>query len=265
MPHPASRQPLFPKKSLGQNFLQDPNTIRKIARALQAEDGAAVVEIGPGTGALTEVLLPRFPDLLALEVDQRAVAYLNESMPALDVRHQDVLDVDWAEVSAEKGQPLHVIGNLPYYITTPILFGLLDARAHLREAVLMMQLEVAQRIVAVPRTKDYGILSVLVQLQAVPELLFRVSRNVFYPKPDVTSAVLRLTFPQKPSGEVDPEFVREVVRTAFNQRRKTLHNSLRKWTREAGITLPHGWHRARAEELTPQDFVTLAHFLQEHR
>ncbi len=263
MAHSSSPQPPSPKKSLGQNFLQDPNTVRKIAGSLEAEPGAAVVEIGPGTGALTGALLERFPDLTALEIDERAVAYLLEEWPALDVRHGDVLEVDWAALAAEKGGPLHVIGNLPYYITTPILFGLLEARAHLREAVLMMQLEVAQRIVAAPRSKTYGILSVLVQLQARPELLFRVSPNVFYPRPDVTSAVLRLTFPEAEPLE-DAAFVREVVRAAFNQRRKTLHNSLHAWTREGGVELPKKWKRARAEALSPQDFVDLAQYLREH-
>ncbi|GIV58871.1 MAG: hypothetical protein KatS3mg042_1784 [Rhodothermaceae bacterium] len=117
-----------PRKSLGQNFLTDPNVARKIVGALRAPEGAAVVEIGPGTGALTGLLHERFPDLTALEVDDRAVALLRERFPGLDVRHADVLDVDWAALAREKGRPLYVIGNLPYYITSEILFGLLDAR-----------------------------------------------------------------------------------------------------------------------------------------
>jgi 16S rRNA (adenine1518-N6/adenine1519-N6)-dimethyltransferase len=255
---------ISPKKSLGQNFLTDPNTARKIAASLRVPDGVHVVEIGPGTGAMTEILAGHYPDMTAIEIDERAVAVLRDRLPALDVRRQDVLEVDWAALARERAGPLYVIGNLPYYITSPILFGLLDAHRDVAEAVLMMQLEVAARIVAVPRTKAYGILSVVIQRYAQPELLFRVSRNVFYPKPDVTSAVLRLGFH---GGGVDPHegveasFFREVVRAAFNQRRKTLRNSLHAWTKDRGIDLPEAWASARAEELDPETFVELAQYL----
>ena len=255
-----------PRKSLGQNFIQDPNTIRKIAASLRAPAGAPVVEIGPGTGALTEVLCERHPGLTALEVDERAVDHLRRMLPGLDVRHVDVLEADWGALAREKGGALYVIGNLPYNITSPILFGLLDARAHLEEAVVMMQREVAERLVAAPRTKAYGILSVQVQLFSAPELLFQVSRHVFYPKPDVTSAVVRLTFEAPPvdaAEGLDPSMLRRVVRSAFNQRRKTLRNSLSPWTRERGIPLPEQWRRRRAEELTPEEFVDLARYLQD--
>lgn len=222
-----------------------------------------MVEIGPGVGALTGVLLERYPNLIALEVDERAVTLLREQFPSLDVRHQDVLEVDWAALAAERGGRLHVIGNLPYYITSPILFALLEARPDVREAVVMMQLEVAERLVAVPRTKAYGILSVLFQLYATPELLFRVSRNVFFPKPDVTSAVVRLAFDAEapPVSGDEAERLRAVVRAAFNQRRKTLRNSLRRWTRDQGLALPPGWDRRRAEELAPGEFIELTRYL----
>ena len=256
-------RPTFdPKQSLGQNFLHDPNIIRKIAASLRAPESAAVAEIGPGTGALTEELLKTHPRLTALEIDQRAVAHLKQVLPALDVRHQDVLDVDWPVLAAELGAPLYVIGNLPYNLTSPILFDLLDARAHLAEAVLMVQKEVAERFVAVPRTKAYGILSVLVQQWAEPELLFDVSPNVFYPRPDVTSAVVRLTFGEaERTPNVDPEWLRTLVRAAFGQRRKMLRNSLRAWTKDLGIGFPHDWDRKRAEALSPEDFAELARHL----
>ena len=255
--------PIQPKKHLGQNFLRDPNTARKIVAALQAPPDAPVVEIGPGTGALTELLRERYPRLTAIEVDARAVAHLRAAYPDLDVRQQDVLEVEWAALAAEQGAPLYVIGNLPYYLTSPILFSLLEARRHLREAVVMMQREVAERLVAVPRTKAYGILSVFTQLYARPDLLFNVSRNVFFPKPDVTSAVIRLGFEPDDArvAGVDPALLQQVVRAAFNQRRKTLHNSLSRWTREGGLDLPHDWARRRAEELTPEAFVELTQYL----
>jgi 16S rRNA (adenine1518-N6/adenine1519-N6)-dimethyltransferase len=249
-----------PKKSLGQHFLRDPNTIRKIADALGAPPEAPVVEIGPGTGALTAVLAERYARLAALEVDARAVAHLAETLPAVDVRQQDVLEADWPALAAEVGGPLWVIGNLPYYITSPILFGLLGARAHLRRAVLMMQKEVAERLVAVPRTKAYGILSVQTQLWSRPSLLFEVSRHVFFPKPDVTSAVVALDF-DGPAPDVDPEALRRVVRAAFNQRRKTLRNSLKAVAAEAGREVPEAVSGLRAEALAPADFVALTHAL----
>ncbi len=257
---------LQPKKSLGQNFLSDPNTARKIVGALRAVPGDPVVEIGPGTGALTGFLLELFENLCALEVDQRAVALLNERWPALNVRHADVLDVNWQALSHEQGGPLHVIGNLPYYITSQILFRLLDAGPCISEAVVMMQLEVAERLVALPRTKAYGILSVAVQLAAQPEILFRVSPNVFFPKPDVTSAVVRLSF--LPTPLVLPEeaaFVRRLVRQAFNQRRKTLRNSLAELTREQALVLPADVESRRAEELSPEGFIDLARWIMRHK
>lgn len=248
-----------PKKSLGQNFLRDPNTVRKIVEALEAPAGAAVVEIGPGTGAMTGELASRYPGLTALEVDARAVAHLHETLPGVDVRHADVLEVDWARLAEEKGGPLWVIGNLPYYITSPILFGLLDAGAVLARAVLMMQKEVAQRLVAVPRTKAYGILSVQTQLWSEPSLLFGVGRNVFFPKPDVESAVVRLDF-GGPVPNIDREKLRTLVRAAFNQRRKTLRNAL-KGIAPAGGGLPDAVAARRAEELAPEEFVSLARHL----
>jgi 16S rRNA (adenine1518-N6/adenine1519-N6)-dimethyltransferase len=251
-----------PKKSLGQNFLRDPNTVRKIVGSLEADAETPVVEIGPGTGALTGLLLERFERVTALEVDERAVALLRETYPALDVRHQDVLETGWAALAEEAGAKLSVVGNLPYYITSPILFGLLDARAHLSEAVVMMQLEVAERLVAEPRSKAYGAPSVLVQLLSTPRLLFKVSRNVFFPKPAVTSAVVRLEFDAEATarrlGGVDVELVRALVRSAFGQRRKTLRNSLGAWTRERGMSLPEGFAARRAESLTSDEFVALA-------
>lgn len=261
----TQRVPFRPKQSLGQNFLHDPNVGRKIVDALRAPEEAPVVEVGAGTGALTEALQKRYDRLTAVEIDERAVDVLRRRFPGLDVRQQDVRTLDWAALAAEKGRPLYVISNMPYYLTSPLLFALLEAREHVREAVLTMQKEVAERIVAEPRTKAYGILSVVMQLYAAPELLFDVSRNVFYPRPDVTSAVVRFTYrpPAEDSFDVDPEWLRTVVRSGFNQRRKMLRNSLSTWTKERGVELPDDWGRRRPEALAPEDFVALAQYLDE--
>lgn len=254
-----------PRKSLGQHFLRDPNVARKIVAALRAPRDAHVVEIGPGEGALTGLLRDRFAAFTAIEIDARAVAFLREAHPGIDVRQMDVLEADWRALAQEKGAPMFVVGNLPYNMTSPILFRLLDARDVVQEVVAMMQREVAERLVAVPRTRAYGILSVFFQAMARPEKLFQVSPQVFYPRPAVTSAVVRLTFAGKetaPEG-VETAFFRDVVRTAFNRRRKTLRNSLERWTKgAAGVVLPDGLEARRPEELTPEEFVALARYLK---
>ena len=251
-----------PRQSLGQNFLTDPNTLRKIADALDAPSGASVVEIGPGTGALTAELAKRYPKLVAIEVDERAVNQLGQTLPKVDVRQQDVLQVSWNKLADELGEPLHVIGNLPYNLTTPILFDLIDARRSIEQAVIMVQKEVAERFVASPKTKAYGILSVQLQHFSSPEQLFDVSRNVFYPQPDVTSSIVRIRF-DKPQSDVDDSWFKEVVRTAFGKRRKMLRNSLRAWTKDRGIDFPNEWGRRRPETLTAEEFAYLASYLQE--
>lgn len=256
-------QSIRPLKHLGQNFLTDQNIARKIVAAVPAPPDARVVEIGPGTGALTALLAERFPDLVALEVDERAVAVLRERMPSLDVRTVDVLRFDWHSLALERseGGPLHVVGNLPYYITSQILFGLLEARDVIASAVVMMQLEVAERIVSAHGSRTYGILSVILQRYAHIELLFRVSQNVFYPRPDVTSAVVRFTFNREDEEQVPFELFREIVRSAFNQRRKTLRNSLSELLDRHGLELPAEWSARRAEQLSPDEFVALTRFV----
>ena len=257
--------PFRPKQSLGQNFLHDPNMAEKIVGTLTAPPEAHVVEVGAGTGVLTERLAERHDRLTALEIDERAVEVLRERVPEADVRETDVRETDWAALADEKGGPLRVISNTPYYLTSPILFALLRQRQHLAEAVLTMQKEVAERIVAEPSTKAYGILSVLLQLFAEPDLRFTVPPQVFSPQPDVTSAVVRIRFgPDTEPEGLHFDDVRRYVRAAFNQRRKMLRNSLSAWTKEQGVGFPNDWGRKRAEALTPDEFATLARHLDAH-
>ncbi len=254
--------PFIPRKRFGQHFLVDPNLAAKIVGTLAAPPDAPVVEIGPGTGALTKFLLQRYKDFTAVEVDERAVAYLEAAYESLCVSHGDILALDWAALSTAKGGRLHVIGNLPYNITSPILFALLRHRQALSQAVLMMQREVAQRIVAKPKTKQYGIPSVLAQLYASVKLLFRVPQSVFVPKPAVESAIIRLRFDKAEVHNIDHELLRSIVRAAFGQRRKVLRNSLYYWTRGKGIALPDDWGCLRAEDIAPEGFVALARHIQ---
>lgn len=243
-----------PKKSLGQHFLIDENIITKIADAIPAKVGDRVIEIGPGTGALTAALVERYDDLLAVELDERAIEVLNKKFDNLIIHHQNVLDVDWEQLSPGKAQT-HVVGNLPYYITSQILFSLLEQRTALSDAILMMQKEVAERLVADIRTKDYGILTVQTRLMSTPEILFPVSRQCFKPQPNVDSAMVKLTFDQKALNCSDKN-LKTVVRTAFNQRRKKLSNALKPLVPKE--QLPEGFNfDKRAEAWPPSEYEKL--------
>lgn len=247
------------KKSLGQHFLTDKNIVFKIIDAIKAKQADRIIEIGPGTGALTRWLVEKFDDVHAIELDQRAVELLGKEMPTLKIHHKDILKVNWSEFIASRSQT-YVVGNLPYYITSPILFDLLENRDLFSGAILMMQKEVAERLVAKHSSKQYGILSVQTQLFSSVELLFDVSRNSFSPPPKVTSSVVRLTF-NKPSLGISDISLKKVVRTAFNQRRKKLSNSLKP---VLGDYLPAGFDfDKRAEHWEPETYAKLAEHLEQ--
>jgi 16S rRNA (adenine1518-N6/adenine1519-N6)-dimethyltransferase len=254
-----------PKKSLGQNFLIDRNISAKIVREFAPMPDDLVVEIGPGEGALTEMLVESGCRLVAIELDNRLAVRLRERYGArIDVIEQDVLATDLGAISYRYNvEKIRVIGNIPYYITSPIIFHLIDNRSSVRDAMLMMQREVADRLVAQRRTKDYGILSIAAQTYSRPKLLFNVGPKCFYPPPRVTSAIVHFPF-QDMDGIAGIERAhRAIVRASFNQRRKTLRNSLaqlipdgndrERILQEAGIGPGQ-----RAEELTPEDFIRLA-------
>lgn len=247
-----------PRKSLGQHFLTDHNILDKIARSPASGPDTPVIEIGPGTGALTHYLLKKYRHLAVIEVDSRAVDVLHDTFPELEIIGRDILEVEWSDVIKDE-TPRLVVGNLPYYLTSPILFKVLDNAHYFQEAVFMIQKEVGDRIVARQGTKDYGILSVQLQRLASVKLLFNVSRNAFYPKPDVESCVIRLLF-DRPVLACSLKNFKLLVRTAFNQRRKKLSNSLKSLIGD--FILPENIKDKRAEELTPVDFEELAVLLQ---
>ena len=250
-----------PKKRLGQHFLTDDGVVRRIVAAVGAPAGASVVEIGPGEGALTGALLDRYPGLVALEVDPEAVAHLGRRFPALDVREGDVLDADWTALADALGGPLWVVGNLPYYITSPILFALLAAREHVARAVVMVQKEVADRLAAPHGSKTYGTLSVYFALYADAQLVLDVPRQCFHPEPAVESAVVALDFAAASPPDVPFEALQRTVRAAFGQRRKMLRNSLGPLAARAGVDLPAWAATLRPEAVSPADFVRLARHL----
>ena len=253
-----------PKKGLGQHFLAEPSVVRRIVDAVQAPPGAQVVEIGPGEGAMTGALLARYPDLIALEIDAEAIAHLRQRLPGLDLREGDVLDVEWAALAeasgaSGEGSALYIAGNLPYYISSPILFALLDAREHIARAVVMVQKEVADRLVAPEGSKTYGTLSVYFALFARAELILDVPPQAFRPPPNVDSAVVAIDFTNPPEPGLDSASLRRVVRAAFGQRRKMLRNSLKPLAQELEREIP-GWAATlRPEQVSPADFVRLTH------
>jgi len=254
---------LAPKKSLGQNFLRDENIARKIVESLHALPNDVLLEIGPGQGDLTKFLLERTATVVGIELDTRAAGILRERFGArLVLLEQDVRTVSLEEIASRFGRKPCVVGNIPYYITSEILFWLYDQRAWVRQATLMLQAEVASRLVARTETKAYGTLSVFTQLYADTELLFKVSRNSFHPRPQVDSAVVKLEF-GKTELSVDERLLRNVVRRTFGTRRKTLRNGLRMMgftenqLEEVDIDLAK-----RPEELSPADFVRVCTLLE---
>lgn len=223
-------------KALGQNFLIDGNIIEKIVNIAEIKSGDQIIEIGPGIGSLTQALLERIEDgrLFAIEKDERMVQILKELFQAeqLTLIHRDVLDIDWPEFFTENAlldKPVKLAANLPYYITTPIIMGLLEARVPVERYVFMVQKEVAERMVAKPGGKDYGALSIAVQYYTRPEICHIVPPSVFIPQPDVKSAIIKLETNETPPVQLEDErFFFQIVQAIFQQRRKNLKNSLSK-------------------------------------
>lgn len=256
---------ITPKKSLGQNFLVDRNIAAKIVREFAPGPDELIVEIGPGEGSLTGGLCETAARLAVIEVDDRAARVIRaEYGDRVEVIEADVLDVDFERLARERGvERLRVFGNIPYYITSPIIFHLIDFRHVIADAMLMMQKEVAMRLGASERTKEYGILAVVCRTYSRVRRLFDVGPRAFRPPPKVTSSVVRLEFVDMEGiAGVEREH-RSLVRASFNQRRKTLRNSLRglipdEAERERIFSNANIRDTARAEELSPEDFIRLA-------
>lgn len=250
------------KKHLGQNFLSDPSLLTRIVEAAGIAPEDTVVEIGPGQGTMTALLARRCRRVVAIELDEELAEKLRGEgrLPgAVEVVHADALDYPYEEL-----EPFRVVANIPYYITTPIIFRLLDARARLRSMTLTIQKEVAERIVAAPGTKAYGALSIAVQYRADPRLLFVIPRTAFRPSPKVDSAVIHAPLRAAPKVAVKDERVFfRVVRTAFAQRRKTLANALKPLDKESAALLRRAGIDPvrRAETLSIEEFAALADLL----
>lgn len=221
------------KKSLGQNFLIDPNILRNIVSHAHLTSESGAIEVGPGIGALTEHLARAAKKVVSFEIDQRLLPVLEDTLSPYDnikIVHSDILKADVIKVIQEEMpgiEDIMVVANLPYYVTTPILMKLLNDRLPIRGFVVMMQKEVADRITAKPGTKEYGSLSIAIQYYCTAEVAMIVPKTVFMPQPNVDSAVIRLIRHDKPPVEViDEDFLFEVTRASFAQRRKTILNNL---------------------------------------
>jgi 16S rRNA (adenine1518-N6/adenine1519-N6)-dimethyltransferase len=260
----APAQPAFEhraRKRFGQNFLVDRGYVKRIVDALDPRRDDRVVEIGPGLGALTAPLLERLDHLVVVELDRDLAARLRADWPTqrLTVHEADALKFDFAGL----GERLRVVGNLPYNISTPLLFHLAGCAAGLRDIIVMLQKEVVERMVAAPDKPEYGRLSVMLQYRFVLEKLFDVPPGAFRPVPQVRSAVVRLT--PRPAAELgarDEALFGRVVQAAFGQRRKMLRNTLAEFLREIEIAALAVDPAGRGETLSVADYVRLANWCE---
>jgi 16S rRNA (adenine1518-N6/adenine1519-N6)-dimethyltransferase len=252
---------VLPLKRFGQNYLQDQNIIKKIISEIDPKENELIIEIGPGQGAITKLLLESKANLTAIEIDKRVIDELMNRFTNLKLLQSDFLKLDLKQFTNSAKQKLRVVGNIPYNITSPILFKLFENNTIIQDAVFMVQHEVAKRMTAKMGSKDYGILSVLLEYFGNTKLAFKVSPNVFYPKPNVHSAVVHINFNDRRNNSSFNLMLKSIVKSSFGNRRKTLKNSLSNGIfanvnfSESGIDLS-----LRAEQLNVDDFIKLAEF-----
>lgn len=248
------------RKRFGQNFLSDANVVRRIVDAVRPRPGDTVVEIGPGLAALTGPLVERLGHLHVVEIDRDLIARLRERFapPQLTIHEGDALRFDFATLPA----PLRVVGNLPYNISTPLLFHLAEFAARVHDMTFMLQKEVVMRMVAAPDTPDYGRLSVMLQYRFEMAWLFDVPPGAFRPAPKVVSSIVRLVpRPAVALAANDEALMGRIVAAAFGQRRKTLRNTLREFLDEGGFAALGIDSNLRGERLTVADYVTIANYV----
>jgi 16S rRNA (adenine1518-N6/adenine1519-N6)-dimethyltransferase len=252
---------VLPLKRFGQNYLQDQNIINKIISEINPKENELILEIGPGRGALTKKLLESKANLTAIEIDRRVIDDLKNQFTGLHLFESDFLKLDLNQFINSTHKKVRIVGNIPYNITSPILFKLFENNKIVQDAVFMVQYEVAKRMTSKMGSKDYGILSVLLEYFGSTKLAFKVSPNVFYPKPNVHSAVVHINFDDKRDNASFNLMFKSVVKSSFGNRRKTLKNSLSNGIfsevnfSDCGIDLS-----LRAEQLNIDDFIKLAEF-----
>ena len=263
------------QKKFGQNFLIDSNILESIVSAADITKDDFVLEIGPGIGTMTQYLCEAARQVVAVEIDKMLIPILKDTLSEYDnveVINQDVLKLDIKALAKEKnnGKPIKVVANLPYYITTPIIMGLFESKVPIESITIMVQKEVADRMQTGPGSKDYGALSLAVQYYADAKVQLNVSASCFMPRPNVDSAVIKLTAHEKPVVDVDETLMFKVIRASFNQRRKTLVNGLKNsseldYTKEEivqAIKAIGKEENIRGEKLTLEEFAALSNSLK---
>jgi 16S rRNA (adenine1518-N6/adenine1519-N6)-dimethyltransferase len=264
---------VIPRKRFGQHFLNQPRTAERIVESAELCPSDVVIEVGPGLGALTRFILSRVRQLHLVELDRDLAVFLEANLPATDCRvsfyRQDILTFDFGALGRSEGEPLVVLGNLPYNISSPLVFRLLESRRCLKRAVLMVQKEVGERLTAGPGGKDYGVLSVLLGIYARVRPLFVVGPSQFYPPPAVHSLVVLIDFMAHPFTDAPSfAFLRNLVSTCFQQRRKMLFNSLKGFAGANPTLLQETFlasgidPKRRPETLSTEEFVQLAKALE---
>ncbi len=254
-----------PLKKFGQNYLIDKNIVLKFVNRFEPQKNDHIIEIGPGRGAITEELVSRTNHLIAIEIDNRIIDELKTKLPNVNFINKDILKIDFSKI-LEHNTKYRVMGNIPFNLTSSIFFRLIKNRNYFSDAMFIIQFEVAQRIISKPNTKDYGILSVILNYFSDVNIEFEISPNVFYPKPKVKSSVIKLDFKKDISDNLDAQLFIDVVKASFGNRRKTLKNSLNnsifKSCNFMEINLDFS---RRAETLTIDDFIKLTKFIQEKK
>ena len=265
------------QKKFGQNFLIDTHVLDKIVESAGITKDDCVLEIGPGIGTMTQYLAESARKVIAVEIDSNLIPILEDTLSEYDnvqVLNEDILKVDIEALAKEQneGRPMKVVANLPYYITTPIIMGLLEGEAKVDSITIMVQKEVADRMQMTPGSKEYGALSLAVQYYAKPEIVANVPPNCFMPRPNVGSAVIRLSLYEKPPVEVqDSKYMFQLIRASFNQRRKTLVNGLQNGglglTKDeilAALSEMGLSEMVRGETLSLEQFALLSDILQKN-
>ena len=263
---------LFPKKGLGQHFLIDRNILNKVIRTAQVGKEDVVLEVGPGLGEMTLALAHKAKHVIAVEIDSKLVEILKKKLadyPNVDVLRGNILTINFRKSDFREGQKMKVVANLPYQISTPLLFHFIELKEYFSSLTLMLQKEVAERIVASPGSKAYSPLSIFIQLFSDLSIQFFIKPSAFFPPPKVESAVIHMVLKERPAVVIDDEkWFKKVVRGCFSYRRKTLINGLK----HSGISLPYDKEkrmekigidpRRRPETLTIQEFANLAEALK---
>ena len=258
-------QKVKPLKRFGQNYLHDNNIIKKIVKEINPQPDDTIVEIGPGRGALTEHIYGKTKEFIAVEIDKRVIDDLGSMFPNLKLIRSDFLKIDFHLLQSSETKRIRIIGNIPYNITSPIIFKAINNSELIEDMVFTVQEEVAKRMIAKKGTKNYGILAVLLNYFSETNFCFKVSPNAFYPKPKVTSAVVHITLKRLNSEKNEKQTFINIVKASFGNRRKTLKNSLSNSIfREINFSGADIDLSLRAEQLDVNDFIKLTEYVRDH-